>query len=74
MDQASLHAAHLTISDSQAVHDPGHAWNALTVGAFTEKTTIEETDYDGWAPVAGAGDLSPWSSTGVILSTIAEQA
>ena len=70
VDQASLHAAHLTISDSQAVHDPGHAWNALTVGAFTEKTTIEETDYDGWAPVAGAGDLSPWSSTGVILSTI----
>ncbi len=70
VDAGRLNPDHLSISDTQAVHDPAHAWNALTVGAFTEKTTIEETDYLGWVPVADAGDLSPWSSTGVTLSTM----
>ena len=69
VDEGKLNSAHLNISDTQAVHDPAHAWNALTVGAFTEKATIEDADYDGWASVAAPGDLSPWSSTGVTLST-----
>ena len=59
---------HLAVCDTEPVHDPAHAWNALTVGAFTEKVTIEDADYSGWAAVAEAGDLSPWSSTGVSLS------
>lgn len=69
VDEAQLNPDHLSISDTEAVHDPAHAWNALTVGAFTEKAMIEDTDYDGWTPVANPGDLSPWSSTGVTLST-----
>ncbi len=67
VDEGRLNSAHLLISDTQAVHDPAHAWNALTVGAFTEKATIDEADYHGWAPVAAPGDLSPWSTTGVTL-------
>ena len=63
-----LSPAHLSVCDTEAVHDPAHAWNALTVGAFTEKISIQDADYDGWAPVAASGDLSPWSSTGVTLS------
>ena len=70
VDEGRLNPDHLSISDTQPVHDPAHAWNALTVGAFTEKATIEETDYLGWASIADAGDLSPWSSTGVTLSTM----
>ena len=66
--EAKLNRDHLSISDTEAVHDPAHAWNALTVGAFTEKATIEDTDYGGWVPVATPGDISPWSSTGVTLS------
>ena len=66
IDEAKLNPDHLSICDTEAVHDPAHAWNALTVGAFTEKATIE--DADGWVPVASPGDLSPWSSTGVTLS------
>jgi hypothetical protein len=69
VDTAKLNADHLSTSDTEAVHDPAHAWNALTVGAFTERAVIEDADYDGWTPVANAGDLSPWSSTGVTLST-----
>jgi hypothetical protein len=53
---------HLTLSDTEAVHDPGQAWNVLTVGAFTNLTQID-ADLDGWAPVARNGELSPYSAT-----------
>jgi hypothetical protein len=69
VDQASLSPDHLNICDTLAVHDPAHAWNALTVGAYTEKAVIQDTNYDGWTPIATPGDLSPWSSTGVTLAS-----
>jgi len=56
---------HLNRSDLEPVQDPAHAWNALTVGACTNKPIIEGPDGDGWQPVARPGDLSPWSTTGV---------
>ncbi len=44
------------------IEDPAQAWNALTVGGFTEKTTIDPSDeYASWSPVADAGDHSPYS-------------
>ncbi len=46
---------------TEAVHDPGQAWNALCVGAYTEKTEIDPKEYPGWRPIAPAGDLSPSS-------------
>jgi hypothetical protein len=55
---------HLSRSDVEPVHDPSHAWNALTVGAFTEKATLSAA-WNGWSPVAAPGDLSPWSTTSV---------
>ena len=67
--EAKLQADHLTICDLEPVQDPAHAWNALTVGACTERAVIEDAGYDGWAPVANPGDLSPWSSTGVTMSS-----
>jgi len=48
---------------TNAVHDPGQAWNALTVGASTQKTVIRDPDYAGYKPVAGSGDISPFTST-----------
>ncbi len=60
-----LEANHLDRSDVEAVHDPAQAWNALTVGAFTEKAAIADTAWDGWSPIAPTGDLSPWSTTSV---------
>ena len=60
---------HLEISDTESVRDPAQAWNALTVGAFTDKALIESPEYNGWVPVARPGDLSPLSRTGVLLSS-----
>ena len=68
VDPSSLAVAHLDQSDTDAVHDPAQAWNALTVGAFTERISIQDPSWHGWKPVAAAGDLSPWSTTSVTFA------
>jgi hypothetical protein len=45
------------------IHDPGQAWNALTVGAFTNKIDITEADAQHYEPIAAAGALSPHTTT-----------
>ncbi len=45
------------------IQDPAQAWNALTIGAYTEKTTITEEIFDGYEPLAPNGGLSPYSRT-----------
>lgn len=60
---------HISRSDVEPVHDPAQAWNALTVGAFTDKAVISDPDWDGWTPVAARGDLSPWSTTSVVFQS-----
>lgn len=50
-------------NDVDQVHDPGQAWNALTVGAFTEKSVFDPAKYPGYTPIARPGLLSPCSTT-----------
>jgi hypothetical protein len=45
------------------IHDPGQAWNALTVGAYTNKVLITEADARHYMPTAPAGGLSPYTTT-----------
>jgi len=45
------------------VHDPAQAWNALTVGGYTEKVWLDTVENPDWEPIAPAGDLSPASCT-----------
>ncbi len=52
--------------ETDEIHDPGQAWNALTVGAFTERWRIEEEDRGGWEPLARPGELGPNTSTSLI--------
>jgi len=59
---------HLDRSDTEAVHDPGQAWNAITVGAYTDKAFIADPDFDGWVPLARPGELSPWSTTSLTFA------
>lgn len=42
------------------IHDPGQAWNAVTVGAFTGKVDTEEANIE---PVAPIGGISPFTTT-----------
>ena len=50
-------------NDTATIENPGQAWNALTVGAHTERVNITDPTYAGWTPIAPAGDLSPTSRT-----------
>ena len=48
---------------TNTVHDPAQSWNALTVGAYTDKTLIKDPKLQGYTPIAKKGELSPFSST-----------
>ncbi|MEW8560570.1 MAG: S8 family peptidase [Candidatus Thiodiazotropha sp.] len=50
-------------NSTDGIHDPGQAWNALTVGASTELVHITEPDTDDYQPIAPAAGLSPFSTT-----------
>jgi hypothetical protein len=50
-------------NDTDSIHDPAQAWNALTVGASTDLVHITEPDSAAFTPIAAAGGLSPFSTT-----------
>ena len=50
-------------NDTDGIHDPAQAWNAITVGAYTDLVRITETNADGYQAVAPGGGLSPFSTT-----------
>lgn len=52
-------------NDSEGIHDPGQAWNALTVGSYTDRGSTDDPDYDGWRLIARPGAGGPSSTTSV---------
>lgn len=49
-----------------SVENPGQAWNAVTVGAYTDKTVINKKEYAGYSPVSDRGGVSPFTSSSVM--------
>lgn len=64
----STDLGHVDRSQSSPVEDPAQAWNALTVDAFTEKTSadIQDSNLPDATVVAAPGDLSPYSTTSAV--------
>ncbi len=58
-------AEYMDRNDTEPVEDPAQAWNALTVGAYTDRSNITDPTFTGWQPVGVPGDLSPCSRTSV---------
>lgn len=59
---------YLALCDTSRVQDPAQAWNALTVGAYTTKVNGPGTEgFEGWVPLAEAGQLSPLSRTSLLF-------
>lgn len=52
-------------NDTDNVQDPAQAWNAITVGASTDRVMFDRDQFPGYAPLAPCGDLSPSSTTSV---------
>ena len=50
-------------NQSCCIENPGQAWNAVTVGAYTEKVTISDPNYREATTVAPYRGLSPFSTT-----------
>lgn len=50
-------------NDLEEAESPAQAWNALVVGAYTDKIAITHPDHEGWDPLAPAGEIAPTSRT-----------
>jgi hypothetical protein len=61
-DQSSYHEANIL----HRVENPGQAWNAVTVGAYSGDITLRSKSFKGFTPVADVGQLSPFSSTSML--------
>jgi hypothetical protein len=53
----------LRAQDEFPVEDPAQAWNALTIGGYTDLVDVRDAGYEAWTPMAEAGQLSPHSRT-----------
>jgi hypothetical protein len=51
--------------DEFPIEDPAQAWNALTIGGYTDLIAVRDEGYEDWTPMVGAGELSPHSRTSV---------
>ncbi|WP_430256849.1 S8 family peptidase [Neorhizobium sp. DAR64872/K0K18] len=62
---SEIEFARLPQTDDFPAEDPCQAWNALTVGGYTDLTAIADKGYETWSSFAAAGELSPHSRTSV---------
>lgn len=51
---------------TRTVQNPGQAWNAITVGAYTEMTEVGVGKYSHSTSMAPKGGLSPFSTTSLL--------
>ena len=50
---------------NHSIENPGQAWNAVTVGAYTELVQIEDPSYEGYSALVDSGNYSPYTSSSV---------
>jgi hypothetical protein len=61
-----IDATRIRDQDDFPIEDPAQAWNALTIGGYTDLIDIHEKGYEDWMPSARAGELSPHSRTSAV--------
>ena len=52
--------------DTLEIEDPAQAWNAITVGGFTDRVNVQEPQFAYYSPYARAGDISPYTRTSTL--------
>ena len=52
--------------DALEIEDPAQAWNAITVGGYTDLINIQEQEFEDYSPYAKAGDISPYTRTSTL--------
>jgi len=66
---AELKDGYTTANETSSVQSPGQAWNAITVGAYSDKIQITSPSLSGYHPIADQDQLSPFSTTSSIWSS-----
>ncbi len=62
---AAIDTSQILPAEDLPIEDPAQAWNALSVGGYTNKTDIDDDGFDGWTAMAQPGELSPFTRTSV---------
>ncbi|MDR6192850.1 hypothetical protein QE372_005184 [Agrobacterium pusense] len=62
---AEIEYARISPQDDYPTEDPSQAWNAITVGGYTDLNQISDVGYEDWSCLADPGELSPYSRTSV---------
>ncbi len=52
--------------DALEIEDPAQAWNAITVGGYTDLINVQEPEFEHCSPFARAGDISPYTRTSTL--------
>lgn len=47
------------------IEDPAQSWNAITVGACTFLTGVDDPTFKGWSPFSHPGDIAPSSRSSI---------
>jgi hypothetical protein len=66
IEPVSARNGYPTANTLRPVKDPSQAWNAISVGAMTDKVTICDPTVSHWRTIADAGSLSPSSRTSTV--------
>lgn len=51
------------LNHTTSVQNPSQSWNAIAIGAYTEKMTVNDYRYASYSRLANEGELSPHSTT-----------
>ncbi|PDT12450.1 S8 family peptidase [Rhizobium sp. M1] len=62
---SEIEYARISPQDDYPAEDPSQAWNAITVGGYTDLNQIADAGYEAWSCRVEAGELSPYSRTSV---------
>jgi Subtilase family len=49
-----------------SIQNPSQSWNALVIGAYTEKVIVNDPNFNNHIPIAKKNQLSPYSSTSLV--------
>ena len=60
-----MRVAELADQDTFPAEDPSQSWNALSIGGYTDFSTVTDPGYETWSALANVGELSPHSRTSV---------
>lgn len=66
VDDVDSYIDYPNVNFVSSVLNPAQAWNALVVGAHTEKVIVKDAAFNNHTPLANVNQLSPYSTTSLV--------